>query len=234
MDVERHDGATRHETRRTRSPRRLRTLVASGALALVALACAMQGIESPRLRLWNSGFGPVLPHETFPADCSLCHEGQGWQDLRDDFTFDHAAETGVPLHGAHERATCIRCHNDRGPVSTFQSRGCGGCHEDIHKGSLGTVCTTCHQEQTWQPQGQVELHRRTRFPLLGVHAVTSCYRCHPGAEVGHFRPVDTECVTCHQSDLARATNPNHAGLGWVDNCNRCHLPRTWNHAEIND
>jgi hypothetical protein len=32
---------------------------------------------------------------------------------------------------------------------------------------------------------------------------------------------------------ARAVNPNHIGLGWVDRCDRCHLPRTWNHAEIN-
>lgn len=218
----------------SRTRRRARIVLGSVAFGLVAVACAVQGTDVARLRLWEAGFGPVLPHETFPADCSLCHEGQGWQDLRDDFTFDHAEETGVPLSGAHARATCIRCHNDRGPVSTFTARGCAGCHEDVHRGELGTSCERCHQETTWQPQGMLEQHRKTRFPLVGVHAVTSCNRCHAGAEVGHFQPTDTECVTCHRSDLARATNPNHVGLGWIDRCDRCHLPRTWNQAEINN
>ena len=224
-----HHEGTRPGARRIAS----RVLLAS-ACGLLALACAVQGVDVARARLWQAGFGPVLPHETFPADCSLCHEGQGWQDLRDDFTYDHAAETGVELSGAHAEATCIRCHNDRGPVATFAARGCAGCHEDVHRGELGTSCDRCHQETTWQPVGQIELHRRTRFPLVGVHAVTSCNRCHPGAEVGHFQPADTECLTCHQSDLARANNPNHIGLGWVDRCDRCHLPRTWQQAEINN
>ena len=70
------------------------------------------------------------------------------------------------------------------------------------------------------------------FPLIGVHAATACYRCHPGAEVGRFVPTSVERVSCHASDLTRATNPNHAGLGWVDRCDRCHLPRAWEHAEI--
>jgi len=206
-------------------------------LALVTLlsfgACLAQSSEAVKQHLWWSGLGPVLPHETFPADCALCHEGTDWQGVRQDFSFDHEKETGVPLNGAHARAACLLCHNDRGPVATFAARGCGGCHEDVHRAQLGADCTRCHQEETWQPVGQIELHARTRFPLIGVHAAVSCRRCHPGAEVGHFVPTDIQCLTCHQSDLARAVNPNHAGLGWVDRCDRCHLPRTWEQAEIN-
>ena len=41
-------------------------------------------------------------------------------------------------------------------------------------------------------------------------------------------------ICYRENDLARAVNPNHAGLGWVDRCDRCHLPRTWNQAEINN
>ena len=197
-------------------------------------ACLAQNTEAVKQHLWWSRLGPVLPHETFPSDCALCHEGTDWQGVRDDFRFDHERETGVPLEGAHARAACLLCHNDRGPVAVFAAQGCGGCHEDLHRGQLGPDCTRCHREQTWQPFGQVELHNRTRFPLIGVHAATACYRCHLGAEVGVFVPTDTECVTCHQSDLARAINPNHAGLDWVDRCDRCHLPRTWNHAEIDN
>jgi hypothetical protein len=202
-------------------------------LVLFIAACMTQGAESVKQHLWWSGNGPVLPHDTFPGDCALCHVGDDWQTLTADFTFDHEAETGYALNGSHSKATCLLCHNDRGPVAVFARQGCGGCHEDVHRGQLGAECTTCHQEQTWNPVGQIEMHQHTRFPLVGVHASTSCHRCHPAAEVGIFVPTDTECLTCHTRDLANANNPNHFGLGWTDRCDRCHLPRTWQHAEIN-
>ena len=112
----------------------------------------------------------------------------------------------------------------------FNSQGCAGCHEDIHFGELGPSCTECHQELTWAPIGQLERHNQTRFPLTGIHADTSCRRCHVGAEIGSFTPTDTECVTCHQDDLLRTTN--HIGLGWVDRCDRCHQPTSWPQAEV--
>src|SRR6185436_10029293 len=143
------------------------SLAAFGYFALAVACSTMQAGDGVRQRLWWSGFGPVMPHDTFPAECSLCHVGQDWQSVREDFHFDHKAQTGVPLNGAHARASCIRCHNDRGPVATFSSRGCGGCHEDIHTGELGTDCTRCHQEVSWEPVGQYELHYHTRFPLTG-------------------------------------------------------------------
>ncbi len=215
----------------TRSRRLALWLALASSLGLVVAACVSRegGVEQ---RMWWGGLGPVLPHDTFPANCSLCHVGTGWQSLAEDFHFEHELETGYALHGAHARAACLRCHNDRGPVTVFAAQGCGGCHEDIHFGQLGADCASCHQEENWRPVGQLELHARTRFPLLGVHASTACHRCHPGAEVGKFLPTDTECVTCHQSDLFRANNPNHIALGWVDRCDRCHLPRTWQQAEI--
>lgn len=186
--------------------------------------------QSPEVHRWWSGLGPVLPHDSFPADCKLCHTGSDWNSLRDDFHFDHLKETGVPLVGAHEDAQCLRCHNDRGPVAVFEARGCQGCHEDLHLGELGARCTDCHDEETWFPHGQIEKHYETRFPLVGVHAQTACRNCHPGAEIGRFRPADTRCEGCHQADLQRTTN--HVGLGWIDHCERCHLPTSWNQAEI--
>jgi len=198
-----------------------------------AVACVTQSPEDVRQHRWWSGLGPVLPHDSFPADCSLCHEGGNWADLREDFEFDHEAETGVALIGAHTQARCLRCHNDRGPVATFAARGCSGCHEDVHLGRLGKGCDECHQRQTWRPTGMFERHAQTRFPLVGAHAVTSCRRCHVGAEVGVFTPTDVECVTCHQADLARAQNPNHVAFGWTQDCDRCHMPTTWAQAEVN-
>ena len=218
-----------------RCPRISRWLSSALPLLFLVAACVAQhSRESVAQNLWWSGLGPVMPHDTFPGDCALCHEGEDWQALRDDFSFDHEAETGYALLGAHARATCLLCHNDRGPVAVFEAQGCGGCHEDVHQGQLGSQCTDCHDESSWRPGGQIALHQETRFPLIGVHASTACHRCHPAAQVGKIVPVDTQCVTCHASDLAQALNPNHVALGWVDHCDRCHLPRTWQQAEISN
>lgn len=214
-------------------PRRSRILPAA-AFALVAIlyACVAPATGTADLHRWWAGLGPVLPHDTFPADCNLCHLGSDWQSLRASFSFDHGKETGVVLRGAHAAARCLRCHNDRGPVAVFGARGCSGCHEDAHFGKLGTDCSLCHGEDTWHAGAQRERHARTRFPLTGAHANTACHRCHPGALAGEFLPTDTECVTCHRSDLENTTNPPHVPLGWVSNCDRCHMTVRWPQAQI--
>ena len=209
-----------------------RVLLAAALLSLVA-ACALRGPMGVEQHRWWSGLGPVLPHDTFPADCSICHQGFGWGDLVDDFSFDHEAETGVRLDGAHAFAQCILCHNDRGHVSVFQARGCVGCHEDVHQGDLGQTCEDCHGQETWfarEDSAQLAQHDHSRFPLIGTHALTACNRCHLGANVGNFLPADPACESCHQDDLARTTN--HVGLGWVDRCDRCHIPTFWEQAEV--
>ena len=210
------------------SLRRRGPLLAVIAAVVAIGACVVPDPNATARYRWWSGLGPVLPHDTFPADCQLCHLGSDWNTLRDDFEFDHERETGVPLDGAHDQARCLLCHNDRGPVREFQEKGCIGCHEDFHLGELGPDCQGCHTQETWQPYGQIAMHNRTRFPLTGTHALTACHRCHPGAFVGNFVPTDTECLTCHQNDLANANNPPHIALGWVDNCDRCHIPTSWN------
>lgn len=176
---------------------------------------------------WWAERGTVVPHDSFPADCSICHTGDDWRSIREDFEFDHLAETGTPLEGAHKSAECLRCHNDRGPVQAFAQRGCAGCHDDVHRGQLGSDCSLCHDEDDWQPNEQISLHNRTRFPLAGAHAAVACWRCHEGARVGNFSRVDTQCISCHASDLADAVNPDHLALGWVDSCERCHVPTSW-------
>jgi hypothetical protein len=203
----------------------LATLVASTLLAFGA--CVVPDSKSGERHRWWAGLGPVLPHDTFPADCKLCHVGDGWNVLTTNFSFDHARETGVPLEGAHARASCLRCHNDRGPVSVFAAKGCVGCHQDIHQADLGPDCRRCHDEQTWEPRNQVVLHERTRFALTGAHATVACHKCHPGAYVGNFLPTDTECVSCHRRDLLGTNNPNHVALGFVDHCEKCHGPTDW-------
>ena len=203
------------------------------ALLLGALSCAIDSRSSVKPQQWWHARGPVVPHDTFPADCSLCHTSDGWRNLRQDFSFDHEHETGVKLEGAHASAECLRCHNDRGPVASFVARGCAGCHEDPHHTQLGSDCKSCHDEINWRPNEQIAKHERTRFPLVGAHAATACWRCHPGAQVGNFMRADVNCIACHTADLARATNPDHALNGWIDGCDRCHIPTSWTGAGFN-
>ena len=141
-------------------PRHKRALAIVAGLSFVIMACVVQGPE-PRAELhrWWAGLGPVLPHESFPADCSLCHVGQEWNTLnRGVRRSTTKVETGFELVGAHERAQCLRCHNDRGPVATFQAKGCIGCHEDVHYGELRlTTARSCHNQRNWWPDpGMVE------------------------------------------------------------------------------
>lgn len=198
-----------------------------------ALACAVQPRSEVDVHEWWNERGPVVPHASFPDDCSLCHVGQDWTELREDFTFDHGAETGLVLEGAHAEAECLRCHNDRGPVALFAARGCSGCHENYHQGQLGENCEDCHGETNWRPFEQIAMHNRTRLPLVGAHAAAACWSCHEGAQVGDFYYQDPECISCHQDDLARAQNPDHQMQGWVSACDRCHIPTTWSGGGFN-
>ena len=189
--------------------------------------------EKVKPQQWDASRGPVIPHDSFPTDCTLCHEGKDWHSIRADFTFDHKATTGVPLEGAHAQAECLRCHNDRGHVSHFAKQGCAGCHADVHKGSLDRNCASCHSEVTWAPGGVFAQHGRTRFPLTGAHIAVACFRCHKEAQVGDFRNVSIACESCHQDDLARATKPDHSLLGLTTSCQRCHRPVAWEGARFN-
>jgi hypothetical protein len=215
-----------------------RALVLGVTVALGLMACVAHlkhGLDDGQVppQQWRKSRGPVIPHDTFPKDCSLCHVSTSWTEIRKDFSFDHEKETGVALLGAHGVAECLRCHNDRGPVATFAQRGCSGCHEDIHRGKLGKGCEDCHEQKDWSPSGQIARHNRTRFPLVGAHVAVGCFRCHPGAQVGNFDRTDTDCLACHQADLAVANNPDHAVQGWTHDCQDCHIPTTWTGAGFN-
>ena len=209
-------------------------LVAALALFLVLLACVSQdSVDDQPRHGWWEGNGIVVPHDSFPSDCRLCHLEGSWNELRDDFSFDHVSETGISLSGAHENAKCLRCHNDRGPVQLFSQQGCKGCHEDVHRGNLGTECASCHGEQTWVLREEISVHNRTRFPLVGAHAAAACWSCHPGGEVGNWSRQDIECAACHGELAPAVQSPDHVANGLVEACDRCHIPTTWDGAGFN-
>ena len=214
---------------------RTRLLLAALTCMLGLFACTLGGrigSGSVLQQDWDKRRGPVGPHDNFPLDCALCHEGGSWNKIRPDFVFDHEKETGTPLRGAHAVAECLRCHNDRGPVAQFSQQGCVGCHEDIHRGKQGSQCSTCHNESDWVVNDAISMHSRTRFPLFGVHASTECWRCHPGAQVGNFDRAPIDCANCHQAQLQSATNPDHVANGWTSDCQRCHFPVSWGQGDF--
>tara|TARA_R110002072_G_scaffold65778_22_gene162357 strand:+ start:4704 stop:5984 length:1281 start_codon:yes stop_codon:yes gene_type:complete len=211
---------------KTHSILRTRTFWAI-ALAYAVVACAANATYRGPAQDWWKERGPVIRHDTFPADCTLCHLEGSWNEIREDFEFNHVAETGHPLEGAHAAAACLRCHNDRGPVALFAERGCSGCHEDPHTGQLGRTCDTCHSQENWRVFDFIAEHNQTRFPLVGAHAAAACWRCHEGAQVGNFALADTDCANCHTEDLAQAVTPDHQAAGWTFGCDRCHVPTTW-------
>ena len=203
-----------------------RVLIPLGVLfaAFAPLACMSnwsRAVRVPRNGWWEER-GPVVPHDGFPADCTLCHVGDDWHTIRQDFAFDHEQETGVALRGAHDQAECLRCHNDRGPVALFAQKGCSGCHEDIHRGAMGADCTLCHGETGWRPEGQIAMHASTRLPLAGAHAALACWVCHSGAEVGNFRGTDPACASCHLEDYRGTTSPDHEAENYPLTCQDCH------------
>ena len=78
----------------------------------------------------------------------------------------------------------------------------------------------------------VSAAKTIRFALTGAHMMVACHRCHAGADLGSFRPTDPDCVSCHLDDALATTNPPHLGLGWTDNCDRCHMPTGWRPATV--
>lgn len=213
-----------------------RSFVARAAGVAVVLASLVAGVNCSSIIVpregWSREWGPMVPHGTFPGDCGICHVAERWDVLREEFSFDHAKETGFELEGAHSRAVCLRCHNDRGPVEMYVERGCGGCHVDPHEGSLGIDCARCHGQEVWDPTGLIADHAATRFPLTGLHAIVPCEGCHKRATIGDFRAAPVVCHLCHQRDAARAF-PNHPVNGWVRGCERCHTPASWDNLGFN-
>lgn len=164
-------------------------------IAAIGLGCHWAGTGFIQSRTQES----VEPHGTFPGDCGLCHVGQGWNDIRPVVSFDHEEETGHRLEGAHAGAGCLACHNDRGPVTTYIARGCGGCHPDPHASVLGSACQKCHSQTDWKRTGSVAESVETRFHAIPAHSVPPCQHCHVSPTGVISQQAPTQCRLCHQT-----------------------------------
>ena len=148
--------------------------------------------------------------------CEQCHSATQWADA----SYNHNA-AAFKLVGAHVGVTCERCHSKAPPASTVTT--CVGCHaaKDVHNGSMGSVCETCHKPTAWM---DVKVnHNAFAFKLTGAHAGVACSQCHKDSSP---RNTPTACAACHNKP---ASHDSH--FGGV--CSSCHTTKAWRPAAFN-
>jgi hypothetical protein len=149
------------------------------------------------------------------TNCANCHKPTQWSDA----AFNHN-QTSFKLIGQHMGLVCEKCHTTPPPSATVTT--CYGCHQaqDTHKGSMGTVCETCHNPSSWK-DASID-HSRFAFKLTGAHMSVTCQKCHTG---GNPKNTPTTCYACHKSQ-----DPHNGAFGTA--CETCHSTSSWKGASI--
>ena len=176
-----------------------------------------------------------LHRRQFGAQCENCHTVRGWK-VATRSVQDHQGR--FPLLGAHAAAICDSCHRGAATaVYTGLSTQCAACHlpqyqqavtVNHQEANFPITCETCHSVDNWQV-ARFDHDRFTKFPLTGAHRGQSCVSCHVG---GRFQATQADCLSCHATDFARTTNPNHIAAGFPKECATCHTSATWPGAKF--
>ena len=175
---------------------------------------------------------PANPHGKFKGECGDCHGAEGWKPAKIGRNFDHA-KYGFPLTGAHAAASCQSCHASLD--FTRQEKLCASCHEDPHRGEMGSACERCHTARSFVDHAAMaRAHQMTHFPLTGAHAALDCESCHTPVSQGKLQYVGTraDCQGCHMADYQAAKQPDHAAGGFPLDCQECHTPISWTTARF--
>ena len=150
--------------------------------------------------------------------CGNCHKTTNWKQTG----FNHD-KTDFPLKGAHLETSCAACHINQKYKDT--PKACISCHQinDVHRGSFGDKCGTCHGSKKWSTTN-FDHDKKTDFPLYGSHKKASCNSCHVTGNVKKKLP--TQCYDCHTND------DSHKGR-YGKKCNDCHTTSSWQKQEFN-
>ncbi len=154
--------------------------------------------------------------------CQDCH---GETHFAPTEHFDHA-RTKFKLTGKHATVACKHCHQGTGLAGRWRGIAfgqCADCHREPSAGhGGGRDCASCHGTGGWREvsrDGALQLHARTRMPLVGRHAEVACDKCHtparggPGERKAGLGPVDPTCTACH-------ADPHERRMG--NGCKQCH------------
>jgi hypothetical protein len=148
--------------------------------------------------------------------CGSCHTADGWIPAK----FDHNLST-FKLTGKHSPVVCAKCHVNH--VLQGTPSNCSACHaaKDIHQGSLGPDCNSCHTTSGWKPSTYD--HNLSAYKLTGKHITALCANCHIN---NIFKGTSSNCYTCH------AAKDTHQGNLGTD-CSNCHGTTGWKPSTFN-
>jgi len=159
-------------------------------------------------------------------DCLQCHNYVDWKAAKQ---FDHS-KTRYPLTGLHIKVECEKCHKPDVPGGPARYRdmkfqACIDCHIDPHKGSFKQRCEECHTTDGWKkllPRFEFD-HSKTKYPLLGKHAMVGCAECHLKGDFKRQLPFDN-CNDCHKPDPHKGQFEARPKKG---ECAECHNVDGW-------
>jgi hypothetical protein len=180
-------------------------------------------LKAPVARECSGCHAAADPHAgRLGSACGDCHGQDRWTVA----AFDHEKRTQFALRGAHTSLACHACHT--GAIGEQQlATDCAGCHavDDVHRGSMGRDCRSCHRESGWRDAVKFD-HDLARFPLVGLHVGAACEDCHASRA---FREAPERCIDCHREE-----DVHRGSLG--EDCHACHNPNGWvfwqfDHAE---
>ncbi len=172
---------------------------------------------------YNATSDPNHKASGFPTACQSCHNTTSWVGA----DFNHAS-TGFVLDGAHATAACSSCHRN-GYAGT--PRDCYSCHKSDYDGTTDpnhkasgfpTACQNCHTTSGWS--GADFNHSATGF-VARRRAMPPPPA--PAATPTATRERRSDCYSCHSSDYAGTSNPNHPAAGFGTSCQNCHSTRSW-------
>jgi len=163
------------------------------------------------------------PHgKDFKISCGTCHSTKDWTLDKSIYSFDHST-TKLPLVGQHKEINCKLCHTTLVFSEAKAKTECVKCHDDIHSQTVGNFCDKCHTPSTWIVNNVTELHQQGRFPLVGVHTITDCQKCHKSESLHRYDVLGVECIDCHRDVYMASSKPNHATAGFSTDCSQCHF-----------
>jgi hypothetical protein len=156
----------------------------------------------------------------FGEKCQTCHTERDWKTI----LFNHDKHTKFALHGKHRSAECESCH--KAPLYKEKLRTtCISCHraDDVHKGSLGEKCESCHNERLWTSTS-FDHDKDTKFPLRDKHKSAKCQSCHSAGNYKEKLPLN--CFGCHKKDDEHKSK-------YDEKCETCHDEKAWKPSNFN-
>jgi len=166
------------------------------------------------------------PHnENINGSCKQCHTDQSFKLFKGRYRFNHDI-TNFILKGQHKKIDCFSCHKkSTNPKLVFQDKinitenNCVKCHQDKHKGKLGSNCAKCHNENSFISPKTLKFfnHKLTDYPLEGLHKKVDCKKCHKSGR--YTRPINfLHCNNCHNDYHKGEFDKN----GIATDCKTCH------------